>query len=100
MELSKPKKLVFSLNYPLFILVFYAIRCMVFGAQYPDTIVIGILALLIAFRGYMTSHFDMRQKEISEKDFKRNINLEIEELKTKVAGIGFAVKGNPFSGKK
>lgn len=100
MELSKTKKFLTSINYPLFVLLGYSIKCMYFNPTYQDTIIIGLLSMLAGSFTYMKDFFRLKEKVITENDFRVAINNDIADLKNKLTSVSMSVKGNPFGGRK
>lgn len=94
MELSKIKNKIMSINYVLIVLLSYVIRCLINGASYQDTIIIAVLAIFVGFIFYTKEFFRIKEKVISENDFRDAVNKDMVEIKNKLANVQLALNGN------
>lgn len=99
MDLSKPKKRVISINYSIIALLTYLIDCILYGATYQDSIIVVSLVVLVGFMYCCKEFFRLKEKVISENNFRDAVNKDMTDIKQKLSTINLATKANPFGRK-
>ena len=81
-------------------LLSYSIYAAYVGASFQDAVIIGILSSLSVARFYFKEYFRLKEKVITENDFREKVNLDIADLQNKIASVKIATNPNLFGGKR
>ena len=96
--MSKIKSLLQTANFPLIFMLLYVTRCIYLGASYQDAIIIAVIASVYCVRHYFIAYFDIKEKVITENDFRKQVIEDMTQVKNEISKVKLMSNPkNPFS---